>query len=195
MIMRRQKIDHILRAAADATGEKRFVLVGSSALIVQVKHLPADMMVTPEADIFAPDAEDIEYVSDLIDGSIGRNSAFHQTFGYYGDGISPGTAILPGEWQDRTIEYATPETGEATAIVVERHDVALAKLCAWREKDRVWLKTGVQTGVLSLSVMTSRLPEMPERAPPRADMLLRLRFLAQSAGVSFEEPGSSSDSN
>jgi hypothetical protein len=169
------------------------VLVRSSALIVQIKRLPAEMMITPEADIFAPDAEDVEYVSDLIDGSIGRNSAFHQTFGYYGDGVSPDTAILPKGWQDRTIEYSTAETGEATAIVVEAHDVALAKLCAWREKDRAWLKAGVQTGVFSLETMASRLSEMPERAPSRADLLLRLRFLAQSAGISFEEPGSRPD--
>lgn len=99
MIMRRNKIDHILRAAADVTGQRRFVLVGSSALIVQMGRLPAEMMMTPEADIFAPDPEDVEYVSDQIDGSIGRNSAFHQTFGYYGDGVSPETAILPNGWQ------------------------------------------------------------------------------------------------
>jgi hypothetical protein len=187
MIMRRQKIDHILRAAASATGQKRFVLIGSSALIVQAKRIPAEMMITPEADIFAPDAEDVEYVSDLIDGSIGRNSAFHNTFGYYGDGVSPQTAILPLKWPDRAIEYSTAETGEATAIVVEAHDLALAKLCAWRDKDKAWLKAGVQARVFSLEVMASRLGEMPEHAPSATELLLRFEFLAQSASVPFDK--------
>jgi len=76
MRMRRQSIDHILRAAAEVTNCKRFVLVGSAALIARTKHVPLNMMYTPEIDIYASDAEDVELASELIDGSIGQGSQF-----------------------------------------------------------------------------------------------------------------------
>ena len=36
--------------------------------------------------------------ADLIDGSIGEGSPFHQTFGYYAHGVAEETAVLPGGW-------------------------------------------------------------------------------------------------
>jgi cobalamin-dependent methionine synthase I len=74
MIMRRKSIDHILRAAAEVTNNKRFVLIGSAALMARIQHVPLNMMYTPEIDIYAPDADDIELASELIDGSIGQGS-------------------------------------------------------------------------------------------------------------------------
>ncbi|MEJ0077977.1 MAG: hypothetical protein WDO17_21575 [Alphaproteobacteria bacterium] len=100
MIMRRKSIDHILRAAAEVTSNKRFVLVGSAALIARAKHVPLNMMYTPEIDIYAPDADDVGLASELIDGNIGQGSQFHSQFGYYGDGVSPGTAKMPTDWSN-----------------------------------------------------------------------------------------------
>jgi hypothetical protein len=37
----------------------------------------------------------------LIDGAIGRLSLFHKTFGYYGDGVSSRTAIMPTDWREK----------------------------------------------------------------------------------------------
>jgi len=93
-MLRRSDIDHILRAAASLSGYSRFVMVGTGAVIATAKQIPAVMM-TEEVDIYAEDAEDIALVSDLIDGSIGRYSLLHKTFGYYGDGVSPSTAVMP----------------------------------------------------------------------------------------------------
>jgi hypothetical protein len=81
MRMQRASIDHILRAAAGATGQAKFVLVGSAAVIVRLKPVPLNMMYTPEIDIYAPDAEDVELASEQIDGSIGQGSRFHNEFG------------------------------------------------------------------------------------------------------------------
>jgi hypothetical protein len=72
MVMRKKKIDHILRAAAAVTKQQKFVLVGSEEVIARAKNIPLGMMFTPEIDIYAPDADDIELVSELIDGNIGQ---------------------------------------------------------------------------------------------------------------------------
>jgi hypothetical protein len=63
MIMRKKSIDHILRAAAAVTKQQKFVLVGSAAVIARAKNVPLGMMFTPEIDIYAPEADDIEFAS------------------------------------------------------------------------------------------------------------------------------------
>jgi hypothetical protein len=64
-------------------------MVGTGAVIATARHISAVMMMTEEIDIYAEDAADIALVPDLIDGSIGRSSLVHKTFGYYGDGVQP----------------------------------------------------------------------------------------------------------
>jgi hypothetical protein len=145
MVMRKRSIDHILRAAAAVTNQQRFVLVGSAAVIARAKNVPLGMMFTPEIDIYAPEATDIELASELIDGNIGQGSQFHQRFGDYGDGVSPATAKMPSDWMDRSIEYLGAECPGVVAVVPEENDVALAKLAAWRDKDQSWLNEGPES--------------------------------------------------
>jgi len=78
--MHRQQLEHIIRAAADITGASEFVIVGSQAVLGQFPQAPDELLVSIEADVFSlRDPAD----NDLIDGSIGEGSPFHQTFGYY----------------------------------------------------------------------------------------------------------------
>jgi hypothetical protein len=90
--MLRQQLEHIIRAAAGITGAPEFVIVGSQAVLGQFPQAPEELLVSIEADLFSlrDPAE-----SDLIDGSIGEGSPFHQTFGYYAHGVSVETAMLP----------------------------------------------------------------------------------------------------
>jgi hypothetical protein len=184
-------VDHILRAAASLTGERRFVVVGSAAVVIRSKNVPATMMLTPEIDMYAPDAADIESVSEMIDSSIGQGSAFHNEFGYYGDGVSPGTAKMPADWTERASEYHGAECPGVTAIVPEENDIALAKLAAWRDKDQTWLVEGVKYKLLSLERMAERLDRMPSRdldrgIAPRDILTQRIRDLASRCHVELD---------
>jgi hypothetical protein len=166
MIMQRNKVDHALRAAAGVTGHDVFVLIGSAALIARIKGpTPASMLMTQEVDIYAFDVENVEELSDLIDGSIGQNSPFHTSFGFFADGVSPETAKMPSDWMGRATKYSSPACPGVTAIVPEENDLALAKLVAWREKDIDWLREGVVHRILSLDKMQSRLDRMPRGDP------------------------------
>jgi hypothetical protein len=191
MIMRRKSIDHILRAAAEVTNNKRFVLVGSAALIARAKHVPLNMMYTPEIDIYAPDADDVELASELIDGSIGQGSQFHSQFGYYGDGVSPATAKMPTDWSERATEYHGEECPGIVALVPEENDLALAKLSAWRDKDQAWLIEGLKAGVLSLAQMAARIDRMPQpnaEGNPPAPEILRERVTSLASLVNIDIP-------
>jgi hypothetical protein len=40
-MMRRDKVDHVLRAAGDVTGQSRFVLIGSAAIVALARDCAA----------------------------------------------------------------------------------------------------------------------------------------------------------
>jgi hypothetical protein len=77
--MTRSELEHIIRAAAGITGATEIVVIGSQAMLGQFPNAPADLLVSIEADVFTFRSPDD---ADLIDGSIGEGSPFHQTFGY-----------------------------------------------------------------------------------------------------------------
>jgi hypothetical protein len=179
-MLRRSDIDHILRAAASLSGYARFVMVGTGAVIATARHIPVAMMLTQEIDIYVEDAADPEPISDLIDGSIGRDSRFHRTFGYYGDGVGPRTAIMPLDWRSRAVEYVTPDA-LATAICPSAEDIAIAKLCAWREKDQAWLREAFRSGIAQVGNVNALLRGLMPEAAPATDELLR-RIEGATAG-------------
>jgi hypothetical protein len=119
------------------------------------------MLMTQEVDIYAFEADNVEELSDMIDGSIGQNSPFHMSFGFFADGVSPETAKMPTDWMNRATRYSSPACPGITAVVPDENDLALAKLVAWREKDIDWLRVGVAHRILSLDKMESRLDRMP----------------------------------
>ena len=65
-----------------------------------------------EVGLYARHAPD---KSDFIDGSLGRDSRFDQTFGYHADGVGPSTAKLPANWKDRLTLIRNPNTRGASA--------------------------------------------------------------------------------
>jgi hypothetical protein len=173
-MLRRSDVDHILRAAASLSGHRKFVMVGTGAVIATAKHIPVAMMLTQEIDIYVEDADDPDWVSDLIDATIGRYSQFHRTFGYYGDGVSKRTAVMPLDWRGRATDYTTPD-GLATAVCPSAEDIAIVKLCAWREKDQAWLREAFRTAVAKASkVRTLLAGALPEAAPAKDELLRRL---------------------
>jgi hypothetical protein len=57
---------------------------------------------------FFEDPEDRK--ADQVDGAIGELSPFHETFGYYAQGVSVATAVLPDGWRDRLVRVDTPSS-------------------------------------------------------------------------------------
>ena len=72
--------------------------------------------------------------ANLIDGSIGEGSPFHETFGYYGQGVGPETAVLPRGWSERLFVVRSAATRNASGLCLEVHDLVISKLIAGREK-------------------------------------------------------------
>lgn len=98
--MNRAQLEHIIRASSTISDDDEIVIIGSQAVLGQFPDAPAAMRVSMEADVFPRNHPERW---DLIDGSIGEGSMFHDTFGYYAQGVDETTAILPEGWRSRLV--------------------------------------------------------------------------------------------
>ena len=106
--MRREDLEHLIRAAGGVTGSRRIVVIGSQAILGQFpQNAPPRTTLSVEADLLPLDAPE---KWELVTGSLGELSPFHDTFGYFGDGVSLDTATLPKGWQDRPIRIENSNT-------------------------------------------------------------------------------------
>jgi hypothetical protein len=171
--MNRDDLEHVLRAAGAITGVSTWVIVGSQAILGAVPNAPVELLVSQEVDLYAPADE---AASDLVDGSIGEKSPFHESFGYYAHGVGQETAILPSGWRERAVAIQTPFTGGVTGICPAPADLAVSKLAAWREKDEEYVRVLVQQGIVSVDHILARLGELDEETAIRIRTRLRGLF-------------------
>lgn len=179
--MRRAELEHIIRAAATISGDDEIIIVGSQAVLGQFPDAPADLLVSNEADVY-PRSHPERW--ELIDGSIGELSPFHETFGYYAQGVEPGTAILAPGWEERLIPVCNDNTRGATGLCLEIHDLLLAKYVAGRDKDRRYIQSALSYRLAEPSVLRERLPRLPLDADhaQRIGLLMAADF--RQAGLS-----------
>jgi hypothetical protein len=168
--MTRDQVEHILRAAGAITGRNEWVIVGSQAILGAVPEAPAEITVSEELDLYAPGDE---HASDLIDGSIGERSPFHETFGYYAHGVGPETATLPPGWRERAVVIRSEATAGVSGLCPHPSDLAVSKLAAWRDKDRDFISALLRHRITTPIEIEERMTELEESAV--AQIRLRLR--------------------
>jgi hypothetical protein len=128
----RHDFEHVVRAAGAISDDDELVVIGSQSIHGQFVNPPASLLVSAELDVYPKNHPDR---ADDIDGAIGELSLFHESYGYYAQGVGPETAVLPAGWQSRLVRYNSPATRGVTAHCLEVHDLAIAKLVAGRPKD------------------------------------------------------------
>src|SRR6266852_4079720 len=132
--MKKQQVDHVLRAAGRITGEKQFIIIGSQSLHGKHPDLADDIVRSAEVDLIAKrDASRTEWLN-----VIGQDSEFHEQFGYYADPVDENTATLPKGWRGRLVNLPPGDTDGVTGLCLDPHDLAIAKYVAGRHKDIVF---------------------------------------------------------
>lgn len=130
--MKRSELEHIIRAAGAIANDPEVIVIGSQSILGQFPDAPTALLASAEADVFPKNHPEL---ADLIDGSIGEGSSFHELYGYYAQGVGEETAVLPWGWRDRLIRVSNPNTVGITGLCLEIHDLAISKYVAGREKD------------------------------------------------------------
>jgi hypothetical protein len=150
----REQLEHLLRAAAVIVDDDEIVVIGSQAILGQFPEAPASMRVSVEADFFPLHHPER---ADVIDGSIGELSPFHQTFGYYAQGVGEETACLPQGWKERLVVIQNENTRGVKGWCLEIHDLLVAKAIAGRDKDFTFLRDAATHRLASAEILFQRL--------------------------------------
>lgn len=160
--MKREDLEHVIRAAAEITGDE-IVVVGSQAVLAQYPDAPDPLLVSLEADVYP--RNDPERAGG-IDGAMGDGSRFHEAFGYYAHGVGPETPIAPAGWQERLVRVdlppSLPKGRTVTAWCLEVHDLALAKLAAGRPRDFEFVAEALRAGIVDPDRLELGVDLMPE---------------------------------
>ena len=173
--MTRPELEHLIRAAAPIADDEDIVVIRSQAILGQFPDAPASMRVSAEADLYPLHHPER---AALIDGSIGELSPFHDTYGYYAQGVSETTASLPEGWKDRLIVVQNQNTRGARGLCLEIHDLLAAKAIAGREKDIDFISEAARHGLASRDKLLNRLALVSAEpaAIERAQGLIRRLF-------------------
>lgn len=153
--MTRGQLEHVIRAAAAIAADPDIVVIGSQAILGQFPDAPSELLVSNEADVYPRGHPER---SDLIDGSIGELSPFHETYGYYAQGVGKDTAVVPEGWEDRLVPV---RTSAGTGWCLEVHDLVISKYVAGREKDRAFVRAALKHGLADGRALLVRLASTP----------------------------------
>ena len=144
--MRRDQLEHAIRTACQIIERPAVIVVGSQAILGSFREneLPADATMSVEVDILpiADSNDETARLADLIEGVAGEFSTFEELHGFSIDGVDLETSALPDRWRDRLVKVQNANTAapagqpQFTGWWLDKEDLCVAKLCAFREKDR-----------------------------------------------------------
>lgn len=154
--MNRQQLEHIIRSASEITDEYEFIIIGSQSILGTYPAPLSFFCQSMEADIYPYRAH---HKSDVIDGTIGEESHFHATFGYYAQGVSPNTAILPRDWENRLTAI---RLDDSVGYCIDIHDLAVSKIVANRPKDIEFVMQLLNHKMIEKSRVLELIDMLPE---------------------------------
>jgi hypothetical protein len=178
----REQLAHVLRSAARIADDNEIIVIGSQAILASYEddELPEEATRSVEVDVaFRFDPHDEK--SDRVDGAIGEGSGFHSMNGYYGQGVSVSTAVLPTGWQDRLIAYERLDAAPSNARCLEPHDLVISKLVAGREKDRSFATELLREHLVDEATLRARAKALEVIPAVQDAVLARITRCARAA--------------
>jgi hypothetical protein len=171
--MRRDQLEQAIRTACQIIGAREVIVVGSQSILgtFTEEQLPAAATMSIEVDILpiADDNPETARLADLIEGVAGELSAFEQLHGFSLDGVDLETCVLPTGWRERLVKVQNANTAapsgepQFTGWCLDKEDLCVAKLCAFREKDQNFVAALLQAELIDITTITQRLSLVDER--------------------------------
>jgi len=181
--MRRDQLEHAIRTACQIIGHQEVIVVGSQAILgtFREEDLPAAATMSIEVDILpiADDKDETARLADLIEGVAGEWSPFEETHGFSIDGVDFGTSVLPAGWRDRLVRVQNANTAapsgepQFTGWCVDSVDLCVAKLCAFREKDRNFVAALIDADLVDPEEIARRLPTVGDHHLAKTEAAVR----------------------
>jgi hypothetical protein len=144
-----EDIERAVRAIAREFNTDRVFIIGSQAIQLSWPNAPASMKRSPEIDAYPANARKWEAearerdpglgaeASEHIHTLFGEGSQFHETHGFFIDGVDEYTAKLPKDWLRRAaVRYFDVDGRRVKAVAPQPLDVIVAKLARLDERDK-----------------------------------------------------------
>jgi hypothetical protein len=178
--MRQDQLEHAIRTACQIIGRHEVIVVGSQSILGTFREdqLPADATRSVEIDILpiADDNSETARLADLIEGVAGEFSPFEELHGFSIDGVDLSTSALPTGWRGRLVKVQNANTAapdgepQYTGWCLDKEDLCVAKLCAFREKDRNFVAALVRSALVDRETIHYRLASVDQRHRPAAEV-------------------------
>jgi hypothetical protein len=141
------------------------IIVGSQALLVGRNDIRRDLRMSEEIDVYPGNLHEWEAAnpgqeaSEVIHALLGEGSAFHESHGFFIDGVDDRTASLPPDWKDRAVRktVATLDGRNIEALAPEPNDLVAAKLVRGDPKDIAFARLCLKSGLVKHDVIEQRL--------------------------------------
>lgn len=180
--MRRDQLEHAIRTECQIIGRPEVIIVGSQAILgtYPEEELPDLTTMSMEIDVLpiADTNEETARLADDLEGVAGELSPFEEMHGFSIDGVDLDTAVLPNGWRDRLVKVQNANTAASsgqprfTGWCLEKEDLCVAKLSAFREKDRDFVAALLDANLVESSVIRARLALVPEEHQTAAQQAL-----------------------
>jgi hypothetical protein len=158
--MRRDEFRDALRRAAEITGDRDLVVIGSQSIhgAFAPAVLPAPATASGEVDIVA--THDIE--GDKMWLLAGRGGGWGDEAEI--DGVDITTATLPEGWVDRLIAFPLDDRPDTVVgWCLDPHDLVVSKAVAGRDKDRQFIESLVDAKLIDPGISLQRLADIDSR--------------------------------
>ena len=125
--MTRDELEHAIRAACDVADLDEVYIIGSQSILGEYPDAPDQLRQSAEADI-VPKADPAlaPLLAEKIEAALGYLSTFHESFGFYVDGLTIDAATLPRGWEGRVVKVQNANTLGKAGICLGAHDLQLA---------------------------------------------------------------------
>lgn len=157
--MRRDQLEHLIRAAGSITQEGDLIIIGSQSILGAFPDAPLAALMSIEADIYPRDRPE---AADDIEGALGQHSQFDETHGYHADAVGPETAALPDGWSDRLVPIRNTNTDGVTGWCLDPTDLVAAKLIAGRDKDHDFAAVLLDNDLVQVEILNERITQIPD---------------------------------
>jgi hypothetical protein len=170
-------LERTVRAIAFHFEADEVFIVGSQSILLSWPEAPLLMRTSGEIDAYPGNANlwEISHqgqpASEEINGLFGWGSQFHQTHGFYIDGVDDRTARLPSDWRKKAIERPMEVNGRRVLAVAPcPEDIIVSKLARLEDKDKQFIAAFHRDRPLDLTHVEQRLektslaPSVLERA-------------------------------
>ncbi|WP_448808737.1 DUF6036 family nucleotidyltransferase [Agromyces bauzanensis] len=181
--MTRDELMELARQAIRLVPNREVLIVGSQSILgtIPEDRLPPRATLSREADIAPTMDDDDGTIATIIDAHLGEMSDFDRVNGFYAQGVSTTTAVLPAGWERRATIIHPDGPGNGTAWFIGPYDLCASKLVRGEEKDIEFVSALISAGIIDPDALTRIAGRLPVSSTVRR--IVQSRVIACSTST------------